>query len=79
MSTPSNGTEGDIFMDEFCYRCDRDHWASHVRWTQAVLLGCELIAEGMMGDQPKWVRGQGGRIDLVCTEFKPCTVVGCAP
>lgn len=42
---PANGTEGDFFMERFCYRCKRDE---KFQKTMDAEDGCTIIAASMM-------------------------------
>jgi len=63
---PSNGTEGEIFMAEFCYQCEHDDGES---------LFCDLIARSMGYDvndseyPQEWQYADDGNTP-VCTKFK---------
>ena len=51
---PSNGTEGEMFMAQWCYRCIKEN-------------GCTILTGAMVGKQPKqWVRNP----DPQCTSFQ---------
>jgi len=56
---PANGTEGDIFMSEFCYRCTKDHPETEDY--------CDIIARTMAldvdedGYPGQWIYGDDGR------------------
>lgn len=53
---PSNGTEGEIFKDEYCYQCYKERQ-------------CTILLGAFTGKQPKqWVVGDDGI--PVCTSFK---------
>lgn len=53
---PSNGTEGEIFMHQFCSRCERDRYASRP---------CSIIGRTMAlsvnekGYPKEWIRDAG--------------------
>ena len=70
---PSNGTEGELFMSECCYRCKRDQ-AYQESGGEAE--GCPIIAASMAykpsdPQYPKeWV-WQGG--EAICTAFDDIT------
>jgi hypothetical protein len=61
---PSNGTEGDIFMDAYCGYCRRE-------------IGCEILAASLVCevDHPnypsEWQIGTDGQ--PTCTVFDPIT------
>jgi len=63
---PSNGTEGDIFMVNFCEKCTKDYFNGNVA-------GCPIIANSMSYDiaderYPKeWQYGADGQ--PTCTAF----------
>lgn len=51
---PSNGTEGDVFMSHWCFRCIKES-------------GCTILMGAMAGKNPKqWVREDDGP---KCTSF----------
>ena len=62
---PSNGTEGVLFMENFCHRCTQDSDANP----------CPIIAYSMIYnvDDPEypheWQYGEDGQ--PICTAFKP--------
>lgn len=57
---PSNGTEGEIFNEKFCYRCERGR--------EDARGPCPIWGKAMCGDQPKeWVQDDDGPR---CTEFR---------
>jgi hypothetical protein len=77
---PSNGTEGDMFDDVFCSRCERDRAYRDGGMVDAEL-GCPILAAALRGEQPgEWV-WQGLDADGVlvigsetgarCTAFTP--------
>ena len=63
---PSNGTEGQIFMEEYCYNCIHDDPDNRVY--------CNIIAESMAyeTDDPQypkeWQIGKDGQ--PICTNYK---------
>ena len=63
---PSNGTEGDIFMREFCHRCTKDNPETEDY--------CPIIARTMCFDVDdenypgQWIYGDDGRPR--CTSFE---------
>lgn len=69
---PSNGTEGELFMEEFCYRCKRDE---RFQQTQAAEDGCSIVALSLVlditdPDYPKeWIQDDDGR-NCRCTAFQ---------
>ena len=68
---PSNGTEGEMFMERWCADCARDH--AH-REDPDAANGCEIIVMAMCHnitdpDYPKaWVWNEKGQ--PICTEFE---------
>lgn len=61
--TPSNGTEGMRFEEEFCHHCIRE---------DADGAGCMIFAAAFFGDQPpEWTHDAEGC--PTCTAFKPLT------
>lgn len=68
---PSNGTEGDAFMTEFCYRCERDRAHQESGGEQD---GCPIIANSLAFsiDEPgypgEWIVDVSGP---KCTAFIP--------
>jgi hypothetical protein len=59
---PSNGTEGEWFMDQFCYRCQKDT-INRGGFTQ-----CSILGRSFLGEQPKqWVYVDD---KPTCTSFK---------
>lgn len=74
---PSNGTEGDIFMTAFCYRCRKDTTQSP----------CEIIARTMAYDEldPNYPKEWRRQVDddswpgtAECTAFEPGEVIDSA-
>ena len=72
---PSNGTEGDMFMERFCFNCVHDGYTE-----ETPEAGCELIIRSMAyktsdPDYPKeWVFDENGVPK--CTRFErrePCS------
>jgi hypothetical protein len=63
---PSNGTEGDMFMERWCFRCTKDD-AEHERY-------CPIIARSMAhevgedGYPGQWIIGDDGQPR--CTAFE---------
>ena len=50
---PSNGTEGMIFMAEWCEQCARDsHNSDEGPW-------CEIISNSFIGNVPEWIYRDG--------------------
>ena len=71
---PSNGTEGEIFMEKWCYRCRRDQ---KFQETHDGNDGCPIILAAMIHDraQPKypmeWVSDDDvGLVNPRCTAFE---------
>lgn len=68
---PANGTEGMVFMEIYCERCERD---ARYRETDDGEDGCPIVAASMLYDigeegYPKeWVYGADGR--PTCTAFE---------
>lgn len=62
---PSNGTEGDIFMDQFCRQCKHDDEEDNL---------CDIIALTMAYDvdekeyPEEWQHGQDG--EPLCTKYE---------
>ncbi len=67
---PSNGTEGEYFMEEFCYRCGRD---AAFRLSEAAEDSCPIVAATFRlkiddPDYPReWIREDDG--SCRCTAF----------
>jgi len=63
---PSNGTEGEMFMEQFCYQCTHDHVDGPY---------CDIIARTMAfdADDPEypeeWIMNDNFA-DAKCTKFK---------
>lgn len=79
MTAPSNGTMGEIWLHQWCYRCVHDHNFSHdpTRWGDGP--GCEIQLRMVSGeDTPEVVQedyplGQGWDPEsLVCRMFERC-------
>lgn len=77
---PSNGTEGDIFRDEWCDRCKLDHG---MHGPDGEGPGCEIYLSAIAGDYaypavqgpPQWEREDvpfGQIPKLRCTAFVNC-------
>ena len=66
---PSNGTEGEMFMSQFCYRCKHDNYTDETPNS-----GCKLILLSMCNytDEPNypaaWTHDEEG--EPTCTEFE---------
>ena len=53
---PSNGTEGEMFMAQYCYKCYKES-------------GCTILTKSMCGIQPKqWIYQDD---KPTCTSFNP--------
>lgn len=72
---PSNGTEGEIFMERFCYRCKRD---AAFQENQDGEYGCPIILATMThnvdepGYPPEWISDDDcGLVNPRCTQFEP--------
>lgn len=62
--TPSNGSEGDVFMARWCERCAKDGFTEEHPEN-----GCKIIVESMCGmEPPQWVIDAKGW--PMCAEFK---------
>jgi hypothetical protein len=76
---PSNGTEGEMFMEWWCHRCENDH-SMHGPDGEG---GCPIILRWMMRDPTPEIHGLGTFWDhakyggpaheAVCVEFVACT------
>ena len=54
---PSNGTEGMIFMANFCDQCYKRH-------------NCSIMIKSLIGEQPKqWIYDETNK--PICTSFNP--------
>jgi hypothetical protein len=53
---PSNGSDGQAFIDEWCSRCKRDARSD-----------CKILAESFIGEVKEWVEHDDGRVE--CTAF----------
>lgn len=54
---PSNGTEGDIFFDNYCYKCYKEKQ-------------CTILTNSLMGKRPKqWIYDENN--NPTCTSFNP--------
>lgn len=75
---PSNGTEGECFMAEWCDQCERDSAFQHEHWRDedraGSIEGCSIMAKTMVYSEadpeyPKeWCHKDGRPI---CTAFVP--------
>lgn len=53
---PSNGTEGDVFMSNNCYKCYKTY-------------GCTILANSLVGKRPKqWIHKENH--NAICTSFR---------
>ena len=54
---PSNGTEGQIFMEKYCDKCYKEK-------------NCNMLLNSMIGKQPKqWIYDKNNK--PTCTSFNP--------
>jgi hypothetical protein len=63
---PSNGTDGECFMGQWCAGCDRD---SYPDWDDGDSdeKRCEILGLGLCGEQPpEWIQDERGPR---CTAF----------
>jgi hypothetical protein len=72
MSTPyrpSNGSEGEMFKEQFCYRCKHDDYDNAV---YCPILGASLVYEVDDPQYPKeWIADERGPQYLgICTAFE---------
>lgn len=72
---PSNGTEGEMFMERFCYRCKRD---AEFQKTGHGEEGCTIVLKTLfldvdeIGYPPEWISDDAvGLINPRCTAFEP--------
>lgn len=68
---PSNGTEGEIFMDEWCRTCQRDRSMREgldIEDCDETEL-CRIIAASFQGEATEWVYGNDGQ--PMCTAYVP--------
>lgn len=78
MASPSNGTMGHLWMEEWCFRCAHDHSFSHVFENDAVPeKGCDIVARMVIDEEtPEIVEeNDGGPWDarkMVCRMFEHC-------
>ncbi len=72
---PSNGTEGEMFMEQFCNRCGHDE-----AYQNGTGDSCEIVANTLFYalNDPKypkeWKRDSNG--EPTCTQFKPTARTG---
>lgn len=64
---PSNGTEGDIFMSEFCFKCSKFPHDSDAK-NQCAIFGKSLIYDTKDKEYPHQWRIESGK--PTCTAFK---------
>lgn len=65
---PSNGTEGEQFHKEFCYRCARAGPENGP--------GCPIWAKAVCGDQPaEWIEDETGPRCTAFTTTPPATTI----
>ena len=66
---PSNGTEGEMFMERFCYQCVHD-----AEYQETMESGCKILANTMVFDvddeeySKEWVHDDKG--NPICTRFE---------
>ncbi|GAG36146.1 unnamed protein product [marine sediment metagenome] len=72
---PANGTEGEMFMAEFCYRCKHD---AAFQKSGDGEDGCDIVFKSMAfyktdeGYPPEWVSDDNvGLVNSRCTAFEP--------
>lgn len=69
--TPSNGTEGGIFLSEWCSNCERDKVMNGT--VREVDAGdddlCPIVAASFRGEATQWVYGADGQ--PTCSAFTP--------
>lgn len=77
MSYLSNGTQGDLWMHRWCFRCVRDHGYSHVKEGDPGK-GCPIIMRMMADEHPipelvdHYEGGPWGPDHLECRMFEHC-------
>ena len=68
---PSNGTDGDIFHEDWCQRCAKDkHMSEGIPFDQVAESDlCSILATSFLPDEPlpEWRRLPDGR--TICTAF----------
>lgn len=72
---PSNGTEGEMFMERFCYRCKREQ-----PYLKSDQIGCGILTQTMIHyttdpEYPtEWVSDDDcGLVNPRCTAFEEVT------
>jgi hypothetical protein len=64
---PSNGTEGECFMEQWCHCCVLDRAARDEACDPSE--GCRILADAFAGLQPsQWIYGEDGKPR--CTSFQ---------
>ena len=59
---PSNGTEGCIFLDDWCFKCRKDGYPDYTPT-------CAILSGSFVGEKhPAWVWRNG---EPVCTQYDP--------
>lgn len=70
---PSNGTEGAVFQQEFCARCERDKDMNGTCHAEGREAGdddwCPILGASFRGEAKEWVYGADGH--PTCTAFTP--------
>lgn len=64
---PSNGTEGDIFMSQYCYRCSKFPHSSDAKNQCMIVLGTMALGIDDPEYPKQWQIGPNGP---TCTAFK---------
>lgn len=74
---PSNGTEGEMFMERFCYRCEKD---KDFYTSEGEQVGCAIILDSMLFERndpkfpPEWISDDNvGLVNPRCTAFEEVT------
>ena len=65
---PSNGTEGAMFMEEFCFRCKHDNFDEKTGEGGCPILAASFLDIGNPAYPPEWQYGNDGY--PVCTAFE---------
>ena len=71
--SPSNGTEGAVFMECFCFRCAKDNFNEDTGEGGCPILAASFSKAGV----PEWVRDADSDVTLIggngarCTAFVP--------
>lgn len=67
--TPSNGTEGEIFISEWCRNCGRDKVMNGTVWEEDAGDDdyCPILTASFCGEAKPWVYGADGQ--PTCTQF----------